>query len=367
MQFDYGRNFSGGSAAVQLMMQQLGGTQVRYRILMPKNQKIPKGHPDRESRRKGYAFLASDAAPKANNKNQFVEWTDEQINTPSSPVYNWTASEVKETLRNHAQAAANAKTIDRWPLNLKDNVHPQIVEKIVAPIVRDSHRFSTCIIGGTRTGKSSLSKTIGINLSAYNICTEHDWTWLPSVVTTKKIDFLRLEPGNKKKPAIGDDIFLSKLDPDELKAFADPGEEDALMWARWGATQMAMGQWRCFCLNPYDKKSEPEKSCSVVRQEIEKDDFLKMISVNFPKASTDEDVEAYLNRMHIVLLTDKWIYHWQPLCDMERVPRMPWPDPKRRDLFVPDVRVTMARYKKDQLYKPDGFLDRMIWDLEPAA
>ena len=83
-------------------------------------------------------------------------------------------------------------------------------------------------------GKSSGSKTTCMTISAFNIMRDERADIEPSIVTAKRIDFFRLEPGSIYKPAIGDELPLHKLDTDEFKAFHDPGEEDALLWARWG-------------------------------------------------------------------------------------------------------------------------------------
>ena len=46
----------------------------------------------------------------------------------------------------------------------------------------------------------------------------------PSIVTTKKLDFLRHEPGSKYKPMCADDAVLHTWGTDELKCTGDPSE-----------------------------------------------------------------------------------------------------------------------------------------------
>eukprot|EP00959_Pyramimonas_sp_CCMP1952_P300791 6292081-Pyramimonas_sp.AAC.1 len=107
-------------------------------------------------------------------------------------------------------------------------------------------------IGKTRVGKSTASKTIGFAISAYQI-DKHDRVDLrPSVVTTKEVDFLRLEPGTVFKPAIAGDTVLAKWAPDEIKAFLDPAEEDALLWARQQGADNARGQTETYTTNDRD-------------------------------------------------------------------------------------------------------------------
>ena len=69
------------------------------------------------------------------------------------------------------------------------------------------------------------------------------------------MDALRTEPGTKFKLAVGDDVPTYKMEPDEIKAFGDPGEEDAWLWARWNGVSLDQSQHRELCTNPYDKDS----------------------------------------------------------------------------------------------------------------
>ena len=78
----------------------------------------------------------------------------------------------------------------------------------------------------------------------------------------------------------------------------------------------------------------------------------------------DEDVEAYLNRMHIVWLTDNWIYYHMAMSGDANVPRMAWPDPQCPDIFVPEVRDILKKYKKDQTYRPPNFAADFEWGVE---
>ena len=63
----------------------------------------------------------------------------------------------------------------------------------------------------------------------------------PSMITTKRMDFLRCTPGSIYEPAIGDDVPTQNMQSDEVKCFGDPAEEDALIWARRGGTSFAQG------------------------------------------------------------------------------------------------------------------------------
>ena len=100
-----------------------------------------------------------------------------------------------------------AKTIDRWAVTLKQ-IHPLIFDETVVPQLRSHKIHSTLWVGRSRVGKSSITKTIGHTISAYEIGEAGRDDLTPSVITTKKLDFLRLVPGSIYKPAVMDDIVL---------------------------------------------------------------------------------------------------------------------------------------------------------------
>ena len=56
----------------------------------------------------------------------------------------------------------------------------------------------------------------------------------PALVTAKYIDMFRGEANHIFKPAILDDFNPKKMDVEIAKAYLNPSEEDALLWARWG-------------------------------------------------------------------------------------------------------------------------------------
>ena len=318
---------------------------------------------DLNKRRAGYEFIRT-KGPKANNVNQFVEWTDEFVNREDSPIFGWSKGEVKESLSNYSKGATAARTLYQWPATLQ-RLEPIVLEKLAIPTLADHDIHGTMWVGKTRVGKSTASKTTGFTISGHNIKKASRSDLAPCVITCKRIDHLRLEPGSKFKPAIADDIPVHRMDPDEIKAFGDPAEEDALLWARWGGASFEQNQNRQMCFNPYD--IEFEASVEVLRngtqEEISFESFRSILYVNWPKDSTPVDVDAYLARYHIYLMTDKHIYYRYASLEKGNVPRMPWPNPSKPDLFKPETTDVMKRYKKEQNYKPPGYADAFQWDL----
>ena len=92
------------------------------------------------------------------------------------------------------------------------------------------------------------------------------------------------------------------------------------------------------------------------------EDLVKMLDCNWPGGSMDEDIEAYLNRLHVVVLTDTWIYYRLARTDRKAlVPRMAWPNPSRPDLFIPETTAILKRFKRDQRYVPDDYEADLKW------
>ncbi|CAK0910167.1 unnamed protein product, partial [Prorocentrum cordatum] len=67
------------------------------------------------------------------DRNQLVEWTDEQINEESSPIFGRHAGKIKESLRNCTSGSIGAKTLESWAATLK-RFHPFAFDRVVAPI-----------------------------------------------------------------------------------------------------------------------------------------------------------------------------------------------------------------------------------------
>ena len=352
---DYGRHFRDGSRAFQWMLEQLGGFQVRYFSLTPKH--APKGNPDRNRRRAGYAFIR-DHGPRSNKSNQFVEWTDEQVNDPRSPIFEWKPAEVKESLTNYAKGTVGAKTIEQWPLTLR-LLYPEVLNAVVAPMIGTHNIHSILWVGKSRAGKSTLSKSLAMAVSALHLEAAGLSDEKPACLTAKRLDFFRLEPGSKFKPAIADDAPTVKWDTDDFKAFHDPAEEDALLWARWGGSSFEQNQFRQTCVNPFNKEAEPAGDEPFITYEA----FLEMMMPVWPKNSMDTDIEGYLNRCHVVILSDKWITYRLARAGMGRVTRMKWPRPSKPDLFTPAAVEIAKACKQDRAYVPDNYKEELEWDV----
>jgi len=118
-------------AALNYMLDRIGGKQLRIWTLAPKYEK--KQTLDQNARESGYRFIR-DHGPRSNNRNQFMEWTDEQVHAPGGPLEGWPEGKVKEALHNYYRGRQNAKTIEYWPFTLK-SFEPWFLDDVVVKML----------------------------------------------------------------------------------------------------------------------------------------------------------------------------------------------------------------------------------------
>ena len=178
------------------MMDGMGGQQLRHWIIKPKYEK--KLTLDQHQRSAGYEFIRT-FGPRCNNRNQFMEWTDEQIHTPGGKVEGWPEAKVKE-----AKGRQNAKTLEFWP---------QCCQPCGSMRLRGLVELS---------GKSLGSKTVLFMQSKYEINEADRFDLVPSVMAAEHLHFFKAEPLTRFKPGVFDDGMLQRMDSSFLKAFLNP-------------------------------------------------------------------------------------------------------------------------------------------------
>ena len=119
MRFDWGSHSRNGLMASNYMLDRMGGMQLRLWTIQPKLEK--KITLDQEARENGYRFIR-DHGPRSNNRNQFMEWTDEQVHRPGGPLEGRSEGKVTTALLNYYRGRQNAKTLEYWPSTLKSFV-----------------------------------------------------------------------------------------------------------------------------------------------------------------------------------------------------------------------------------------------------
>ena len=348
---------------LQALLERLPGTTMSYRRWADEGGSTDR-HDDFDlaKNQEGYAFIEK-FGPRANNNNQFNIWTDEWIHRSDSKIFGWPEKKVKSSLENYAKLTSGARTIERWPITLR-KTYPEIMNKVVVPAYSTHETHGVLLVGRTRAGKSTLGKASGMAISGKEIKKAGLTDVRPSVTVANRVDFWRLEPGSKAKPAIADEINLQKVSPEDLKMLSNPSDEDPLMWARWGGTQMEPNQSRQILVNPFNKELERTfRSQWPDREEILFSEFAKLIEVNWPKDANEEDIEAYYSRLNIVLLSDAWIYTRWVWNGKKNVPRIAYPDPSRPDLFIPEATEIGKKFKKDRMWLPASYQEDFAWDV----
>ena len=216
--FDWGQQVRLGLSAFNYMLDRMGEMQLRLWIIKPKFEK--KMTIDQQARENGYRFIR-DHGPRSNNRNQFMEWTDEQVHQPGGPLEGWNEGKVTTALLNYYKGRQNAKTIEYWPFTLKSFV-PWFLDDILVHMLPSMRQHSITWIGRTRVGKSLGSKTVLFAQSRFEIEQAGRTDLVPGIVTAKHLDFFKAEPITKFKPGVFDDGLLQKMDASFLKAFLNP-------------------------------------------------------------------------------------------------------------------------------------------------
>lgn len=153
---------------------------------------------DQTARQAGYQFIR-DHGPRSNNRNQFMEWTGEQVLLPGGPLEGWHEGKVTEALRNYYRGRQNAKTLQYWPLTLK-SLTGWFLDDVLVQMLPSMRQHSITWIGCTRVGKPISSKTILFAQPRFEITQAGRSDLIPPVVTAKHLDCFKAEPITKFKP-----------------------------------------------------------------------------------------------------------------------------------------------------------------------
>ncbi|CAE7830488.1 unnamed protein product [Symbiodinium necroappetens] len=344
------------------MMDRMGGRQLRHWIIKPRFEK--KLTIDQQQREEGYQFIR-DFGPKANNCNQFMEWTDEQIHTPGGKIENWPEGKVKEALHNYMRGRQNAKTLEFWPFTLK-SFTPWFLDSVLTKMIPTMRQHSITWLGRTRTGKSFGSKTVLFMQSKFEIDDADRSDLVPSIVTAKNLDFFKAEPLTRFKPGVFDDGMLQKMDSSFLKAFLNPSEEDATVWARYTSAQFDQGAGRHACNNPYARDLDEKLYMDMKKSKVWQaphNKFIDMIKPSFAAIDEDEDMDAILARTHIILITDCGIYYRVASTSKDPISFIQWDDNEPMDLMTASQKPIFKQYKMQPHVHnyPASYLEDLAW------
>ena len=207
-----------GLLAMNYMLDLMGGMQIRHWVVQPKFTK--KQTIDNAARSAGYQFIR-DKGPKSNNKNQFMEWTDEQIHTAGSPIETWNEGKVITALQNYMRGRQNAKTLEYWPFTLK-SFKAWFFNEVLVHMLPTIRQNAITWLGKTRTGKSLASKTIAFMQSKFEITQDQREDELnPYHCHRKALRLFKAEPLTKHKPGVFDDGQMQKNDAFLPQSFSE--------------------------------------------------------------------------------------------------------------------------------------------------
>ena len=196
--------------ALNHMLDRMGGMQIRIWNVLPNSEKKTTLH--QAAREQGYKFIR-DHGPRSNNRNQFMEWTDERVHLPGGKLEGWQEGKVKEALKNCFRGRQKAKTIEYWPFTSKSFV-AWLLDDVLVKILSTLRQHDHMDLAG--------SKTILFMKSRFGIAQAARNDLVPSSVTGKHLDFFKAEPLTKFKPGVFDDGMLQRMDASFLKAFLNP-------------------------------------------------------------------------------------------------------------------------------------------------
>ncbi|CAE7631905.1 unnamed protein product, partial [Symbiodinium sp. CCMP2592] len=365
LRFDWGNHTRLALTGLNVMLDKMGGKQLRYWLIKPKFEK--KVSIDQQAREEGYKFIR-EFGPKANNRNQFMEWTDEQINTTGSKIEGWSEGRVKEAHHNHMRGRQNAKTIEHWPFTLK-SFTPWFLDNVLSKMLPSMRQHAITWIGRTRTGKSLGSKAVLFTQSKYEIDPADRADLVPSILTAKHLDFFKAEPLTRFKPGVFDDGMLQRMDASFLKAFLNPSEEDATVWARYSSAHFEQGAGRHACNNPYDRSVDEEAFANMNTTKcwhISHENFIKLITPSFSAVDEAEDLDAILARTHFIVLTDSGVYHRVAAAAKDYVSFIPCWDNEPKDLLVQSQHEIFKAYKLNPHAHelPPSYHEDSVWSQE---
>ena len=360
LELDFQKHSREGGRAFQYMLEGLGGFQIRCQKLIPAgaSNKVPK---ETEDIRAGFEFIRKHG-PQDNSLGEFTTWTEEQVNDPNGPLRKWDRGVIKEYLRCLADSGSQANTISDWPLTLK-SLTPWALNHVVGPVLPHLKNHAVVWIGRSEVGKSPVSYTVSAIVSAYWLLQEDRTDQPPMFQTSNHLDYFRKEKGRVTKPRVFDDGNLNMEMPASVKAVTEVSGIDRKTMARWNASSYAKNQLCQVCSNPFDDTAEPPMSNNAVSDEVNFEDFYKLVRPSFHRDFNREDLMGVFKRSVFVVFTNKGIYLRLPGTDTNPVKRISWPCVDT-GMISHSARPTYGAYLKGELTnRPSSYDQDLQWSL----
>ena len=99
---------------------------------------------------------------------------------------------------------------------------------------------------------------------------------------------------------------------------------------------------------------------------ITHEQFMLLIEPSFAACDNDEDMQAIVARAHIIVVTEKHIFHRVATPEKTQVPFFEFPDMNNRDLFSDESKPAWRAYKQNPTHEvyPANFQEDTVWSQE---
>ncbi|CAK0844083.1 unnamed protein product [Prorocentrum cordatum] len=240
------------------------------------------------------------------------------------------------------------------------DVAPWFLNNVLKHMIGNLRMHGILWCGKSRVGKSNCSKTLAFLHSAFNVQRTGSDAEI-AFLTVKHMDFFKAEPTTEVLPGIFDDGLLQKVPADILKAFLNPKEEDAWLWARWGGCAFEQRSSRQAVANPYDREAERAALAAATLGKYSLGYLEKIVAPSLEAVDDEEDLHAILGRANVVVVADTGV-HWRVAsADLQvGAEYMQWPDPACPDLFNEDKRDHTSPAIRPM---PADFEEKMQWSI----
>ena len=310
---NFGSNMRGDPRGAQLMLDHIGGRQIRYYMSEEKGDQ----NATLESIDQAYDFIIEYAPRSEDSSLRQTRWVKKQMQTSNSPIVLGKVQEAdvwRAMAKIREQEVQAAPTVG-FPLFLAD-VQDWYTTNILSRLAFSLMSNSVLMLGVSGVGKTPVLEIIMSMVSRYHKRTmkEEDWA-CAEFREASCFDFFRLEKGRRNRPDSLDDSDLNEQPIAKLKSCFDMRVLQAQTKERWGAAAWEHGQLRVAADNKFAPSLEPTGQEATIHASFHPRDgampyetFINMIRPAFIKDASNADLEAIVKRCTVVVHCKTHVY-----------------------------------------------------------
>ena len=291
----WGAHEKSAKKALQHLLMHLPGFKVRYFTFDHRDLKMQKELMEESKIDQGFDYIEEHA--RIVPRKSHLRWVTKELNNEESIIFGWKEALVKEIMQNVANERVLCQEQTVCPVTLR-NIKRSFLIGVLKPMIKTMDKKALMMIGEPGIGKTFVGRSVGLALArrwARKIGGER----VAMLKSTTEFDFLRGQPGEKSCAWVYDDGALHEQRVRAIKSFADVGDDESMIWARWGATKCVQGQPRLIMDNTFNPATLLPTVGSFPT--ISHKDFLAAVSPTFPPGTTDANLMACLKRSHLTL------------------------------------------------------------------